>query len=228
MRPLLVMVLNEILSMFNLEIVDNRLLYHHKLKFGSVDYYVADLTTTLGKIKLMEFLEMPYVPYTNNVDDIYYAVTNSKYFNIRLFKHLKYPDEKYRQFLDKIKTLKPVSLYKYVYTPDYSALVVDKHFGTNLIRSINNLNTEGLSKETMKKKFNGHLIQKWVPDIRPGAEIAQLMEEFKEYIEGEFRINFVNYLLNRPEKLIRKDFISFYYNELNHFDRMFLEDELPF
>jgi len=228
MKPLLVMVLNEILSMFNLEIVDNKLLYHHKLKFGSIDFYVADLTTTLGQVKLVEFLELPYIPSTNDVDDIYYAVTNSKYFTKRLFKHLKYPDERYRQFLNKIERLKPINLYRHTYIPGYSALVVDKFFGTHIIRSVRNIDTSGLTAETMKKKFNGHLVQQWVPDIKPGRDLVALMEEFGKFITEEFRVNFVDYLLNRPEKLIRKDFINYYYNEVDYFDRMFLEDELPF
>jgi len=228
MKTLLVMVLNELLSAFNLEIIGDRLFYRHKLKFGSVDFVVTDLITEEGKNLLLDFLDMPYTPDPTDVEDVYCAVANSKYFTIRPFNTLKYPDENYKQFLNVIRQRKPVSIYKKVYVPGYAAMTVDKHFGTTILRSIQNLESNGITRSRIRNKFNGHLVQKWVTELTPGKYLFITMDSFKKFIEAEFHMSFVDYLLDRPYNLVRKDFLSYYYNELDHFDRMFLEDEIPF
>jgi hypothetical protein len=162
------------------------------------------------------------------VNEVYYAVTNSKFFTKRLFSKLKYPDTSYQQFIKKIRESKPINLYRHRYIPGYTPMVVDKHFGSTIVKNIQNLNAQGIEKLILKRKFNGHLIQNWVNEIKPGKGLSDLMEDLKKFIEEEFNVNFVDYLLERPDNLIRKDFLSYYYEDLDHFDRMFLEDELPF
>jgi len=171
---------------------------------------------------------MPYTPLANDAEDVYCAVANSKYFTTKVFNTLKYPNENYRQFLKVISERRPVSLYRKIYTPGFSAMTVDKHFGTTILRSIKNLEENGITRNRIRNKFNGHLIQKWVTELKPGKYLYITMDSFKKYIEAEFHMNFVDYLLDRPGSLVRKDFLNYYYNELGHFDRMFLEDELPF
>jgi len=228
MKTLLVMVLNEILSTFNLEILGDKLFYHHRLKFGSVEFKITDLITEEDKNLLLEFLDMPYIPNPTDAEDIYCAVANSKYFTTKVFNTLKYPNENFKQFLNVIRQRKPVSIYRKLYVPGYAAMTVDKHFGTTILRSIENLENNGITRSRIRNKFNGHLIQKWITELKPGKYLFIIMDSFKKYIESEFHMNFVDYLLDRPNSLIRKDFLSYYYDELDHFDRMFLEDEIPF
>ena len=222
------MVLNRLLSQFNLEIIKDRLFYHHNLYFGSVDFIVTDLLTEQGIQKLVSFLDLPYLPTTNNIDDIYYSITNSKYFSKRLFTNLIYPDVSYKEFLDTIKSKQPFDIYKNVYIPGKAVHIIDKHFNTTLKERVKEFKNRRISRRRVRSRFNGHLIQKWIPEIKPGKLIEDLKKDFKKFIESEFNITFVEYLLDRDPSLIRRDFISYYYSGLDNFDRMFLEDEIPF
>lgn len=222
------MVFNQLLKLFNLEIVKDKLFYHHNLYYGSVDFLVADLSTTEGMNKLISFLDIPYMPTTNEVEDVYYAVTNSQYFTKKVFTKLIYPDVRYKEFVETIQEKKPLSIYRNVYFPGRAAMIVDKHFGTDISRRTKEFQRNSISRRKLRSKFNGHLIQKWVPELKAGTIITDLKEDFKNFIEDTFRMNFVEYLLDRDTYLIRKDFINYYYGSLNQFDRMFLEDDIPF
>jgi len=227
MEQLTQIVFNVFLTMFNLIIDHNGLFYRHKLKFGHLDFFILEMNEE-GVQKLAEFLELPYIPWSDDADDIFYALANSKYFNKDIFLKTIIADTRYKQFIDLVQKENPINLYKPSFTPNYRSYIVDKFFGTNITSRIQHLQELGYRKKFLKNKFNGHLVQKWVPELKPGEILKDSMEEFKDYIQNRFHTNFLEYLKERPNKAIRSDFLFYYFNDLSFFEYSEVDNELPF
>jgi len=226
METLTTQVFNVMLNMFNLQIEHGKLFYKHKLRFGSIDFAILEMDEE-GVQKLADFLELPYIPWGDTAEDLYYALANSKYFNPRVFLSNISANKEYKEFCEIIKKEKPVTLYKPVYTPGYKAYLVDSFFNTKIYFRIKQLTRLGISKKNLRNKFNGHLVMKWVPETKPGRVLKETMEEFKIHIENRFKTNFLEYLANRPNRIIRLDFQFFFYKDLEFFIDEGL-NELPF
>jgi len=214
------------LSQFNLKIEGNNLLYEHKLRFGSVDFPILEMDEE-GIQKIIEFLELPYIPWGDTAEDLFYAVVNSPYFNKHIFLDYISLNKEYIEFKELIKKENPITVYRPAYTPGYRAYLVDKFFGTKIVKRLEELKNIGYSRRTLRNKLNGHLIQKWVPELKPGRIVSDCMKEFKEHIERRFNTNFLEYIKERPNKLVRLDFMYYYYDDFDFFVTDF-EDELPF
>ena len=219
------MVFNRILSLFDLKIENGKLFFEYKLKYGSIDFFILEMNEE-GVRKVSEFLELPYTPWSDEKEDLYYAIANSPYFNKEVFtKHLSWRKD-YNEFVELVKK-NSITLYRPVFIPGYRAMVVDRFFGTDVSRKLNIIKETGYSQKEFKNKFNGHLVQKWVPELKQGKLLKETVDEFKKHIEKRFDVNFIEYLHHRPNKAVRLDFLFFYYGDLKFYEMEF-DDELPF
>lgn len=218
MNPTTTFILNRILSKFNLEWTDVGLRYNHKLKFGSISYHV---TSDFNKV--IDFLGLPYEP-TDDLDSLYHCVINSPYFEPKCYTKNSRPEDKgYEQFVAKIREDKPT--YKLPRNAERitHTELIDKHFGTNLYRTVSMLNKAGLNNKELRNKFNGRLVMKW-SGMTPGPLLINTIEEFKSFVESKYNREFLGYLTTRRPKDIRVDFLVFY----NEMDYKLVDNNLPF
>jgi len=218
MNTLTVTLYNRILSIFNLEIVGGKLFYMYKLHYGNIPLLISNLTTDRDINRLTYFLELPYTPWSNDIDELYYCLTNSLYFNKSVFLEYYTIDEEYNKFKEFINKYDPIE-FRYNHEP--STIIVhkiDEVFNTNILTKITNLKEQNLTNKTIKINFNGHLVLKWIPELHPGKLLKETIDEFKEHIEKRFSINFLKYLVDRPPNMIRKDFLFYYYDDFNFYE----------
>jgi len=226
MNTLTMIVFNRMLSMFNLKIMKGKLLYEYKLNFGSIYFFVTELQEE-GIRKLSNFLELPYIPWGDDIEDLYCALANSPYFSKQIFLNYYTTDKQYIAFKNYMKKENPISVYKPLKVYDFNAKLVDKFFNTSIYNKILQHKQTGISSKNLKNYFNGHLVMNWVPSLKPGKLLYSTMLEFKTHIEKRFDINFLTYLSNRPPNLIRLDFKFYYYNDFEFFEMEFT-NKLPF
>lgn len=220
MKSLTKTVLNRILELFSLSIEDNILMYNHKMKYGRIQ-----LVVTKDLNKVIDFLELPYTP-SDDTEDLFYAITNSPYFNSKFYFNRFSVEKGYQEFLKLIKDKKPVNQYRGIFIPGFNSTTVDRFFGVHITQKINNLKDNGMSQKALRSRFNGHLVKEWT-GLPTGPQIAQEIEEFKIYMEERFKCNFLDYLAGRAPKIIRKDFLFYYHSDLQFLD-IDLDAELPF
>lgn len=226
METLTQIVFNRILSLFNLKIDKGFLFFEYKLKFGSIDFFVTELNEE-GIRKVTEFLELPYTPWGDDAEELFYSLTNSPYFNKKAFTNFISYRKDYQEFVKLIKEYKPLIEYKPTSIVGFRATMVDKFFNTKIVPKLEKYDEEGYSLKEFRNKYNGHLVQKWIPELHEGKMLKETMDEFKIHIEERFDINFLEYLKNRPNKIVRLDFMFFYYDDFEFLVEGF-DTDLPF
>lgn len=78
----------------------------------------------------------------------------------------------------------------------------------------------------IKNKFNGNLVMRWAPELKPGKELADTMAGFRSYVEEYEHENFNIYVKRINVNELRVKFIYWYYKMLNTLNGEF--DDLPF
>lgn len=108
--------------------------------------------------------------------------------------------------------------------------IIDKKFNKKgfFASSIKNFNTHvaKVPKKFIKNKFNGHILMTWIPELRPGKYLADIMSAFKEYKSIETKDFFTIYVKNTPTKHIRLDFVYWYNTCIKNLDIEF--KKIPF
>lgn len=191
---------------FNLKMTDLGLVNEDRIILGDNSMLLTFLR--LDKDKILSF-KQPI--------ECYRYIAESPYFNDSVFKLRNIGVANIKSLPPSIKTLllnfrrylneqKPPSKYYYVRYPEIYNKVVDtfiKRYNlTNSVMPISSL------KKQLAEKLNGELVMEWLPDVKPGKLLGDMLKQFKESIE--IKCPYDVYLFNNSKETVKNDFKLFF------------------
>lgn len=211
MNQTLVTLVNCLLKQFNLEWTPIGLRYTVKLQYGRMDCFVTEDFN-----KVLSFIDV-IPPTTFELEDLYYFIVNSKYYNKHLFvqqtqDHFDHVIYEFRLLIRKLKPQEPKIHDKGVLM---TLRNIDTHFNTNITASKLALDKVNNAVK-LRDKFNGKLVMRWAT-LTQGPLLAKTIESFKTHIELKHKIGFNSFLSRSTPTEIRKEFELFN----THFDSIF-------
>lgn len=210
-------ILNRLLSTFNLEWTGFCLKYKHKLKYGSTDFYVCnDISKVYSFIGIVSFNDPIDIEYITLI------ISNNKHYNKDEFLNYASDNSQFEVLKNNLKNT--IDLYQRPVSLNAQLKLIDSYFKSNIRNRLKLLYKVGYKPTKIKSKFNGKLVMNWTK-LKQGKILADTINEFKIHIKNEFNIDFTDYLLSHVARKIRQDFDKFY----NHFDYLFgIKTDLPF
>ncbi len=231
--------LNTILSSLNLQWTERLgLMYKYNLPYGSIQFIM-----TKDKKELFLFLGLDYSKYLSDsytLDDFINIITECKYIYLpQLFVKQENLTKSIEEFHTELKEylrmllenqnlpyIEPIKTNFYPFKDSNRFIqFLDNEFnkGKFLIKSISKLNHiyNKESKKFIKNKFNGKLIMQWIPELKSGNRLGEVIEAFKTYVEKETNTIFNLYIKNTKSVIIRSDFIDWYETNIQYLDKEF-------
>ena len=221
----LIFFINRLLNQFNLTWTSLGLNYTHKLKYGEVTFHVPasfeQVLHFLGINKEYNILDF------KTSKDYFTFLLESSYLNKNCFNiELSTKDNTLNTLYEEFKYYLTLDTsIKYKVLPDNIILSIDTYFKTNLEKKIKLLDTTNYIPN--KSKFNGKLVLKWIPELKPGKALGDFINEFKQDIENKKQISFDEYVRSHSYNAIKSNIINYYYN-LFVFDLDKLTIHLPY
>lgn len=238
------LVLNLLLKPFNLIWSPTLgLTYKYNLYFGDIGIILTkDLTKVLSFLNIDLLYSSPKQQYI--MSEFIYMIKDCKY--TYLPSILTKPTgltPKMEEFYDKLVGLVKLSIKGEIkdsvkIIPNFipyrnrnrSIFLLDKAFGKKgqFIRTINMYDNhiDKAKKIFIKNKFNGNLVMQWIPELKPGKTLSDIMAAFKLYIEREEKELFNLYIKRTNANAIRIRFIYWHDKVLNSLNEEF--NKIPF
>jgi len=160
-------------------------------------YKMKTVTVSTNIRKIFEFGGFDYNRFTEGFDtleEIYHFIINSKYFNLNtfLFENLAYKDKKrnrkrpsYNKFLKYVNENK-LQFANHEFDKDkasYLPKIIEFFPEANLDKTLTEIEEKLRISKIIKNKFNGDMVMMWLPELKTGREIGQVIGNFKSEIE---------------------------------------------
>lgn len=202
MKPLVfnttLIVINALLSQFNLRWDDDFLVYYSKLNHEVVEIEISpDFNDVLKLLGLPNDIG-------SNIEYDAHAIATSRYFNWKVLK--KYSPQ-LKPFLDVLSDFNYESS-KHIGDKLDVIKSLKKHLKYDISYLVWSIIPKNYSKKESRNKFNGHLVKHWlkVDDV---TVVTTTIIEFKQYIKSIDYNCFDYYVYSTSSKQIRQDFLTF-------------------
>lgn len=227
----LVFVLNLLLNPLKLHWINTLgLQYRCPLAYGEINFIV-----TKNFAEVIEFLGLDPKYYEASrpvytIEDLIRVILNSRYTYLpSVFAKQSNFDISMQQFHAKLVALTKEALNcteagasKFKFTPlknrDQYYYHVDRRFKKQgkLVKFVNDLEFHNiaLKRTFIGHKFNGNLIIDWVPELKPGKNLREVLISFRAHIEKNTQQYFAIYVKNTCIKSIRSSFVFWYNKEI--------------
>lgn len=212
MNDFTINLINRLLTTMNLVWEKESLFYTFDLQFGKYYCIVSNDFNDVLKV-----LKLPNDLGTNLIYDCQ-VVASNKFFNWDNFKHKKH---EIKLFLDVLRdsNVKSSSYTKKRISPVHELL---KSCNININECLWVLHQNSYDIQSIRNKFNGHLVKSWTKT----NEVGYFINGFQEYIIRKKNMLFDEYLIRAKPKEVRLEFLDYFTNrDLEIFPK---DDKLPF